>query len=223
MAVKKKDHENLSDANIMKVHSLLNADKPITKKQACEILNISYNTKRLESIISDFFHQREVELKNRKAKRGTAATDDEVKEIIASFLKGEAVSNIAKSLFRSPSFVNGIIDKVGVPRKLSKDEDRKNAIVPDQCVSEDFSIGEVAWSVRYNAGCLVKNELGEEYISKYGSKCYQVYILEPLSFHVDGYNSDIGGFFAFVPAYELASLRHLKQYCPNLEKIFNAS
>lgn len=219
MAVKKKEHENLSGSNIMKVYSLLNGDKPITKKQACEILNISYNTKRLETIISDYFHQREVEAKNRSAKKGTPVTDDEIKEIIVSFLKGEAVSNIAKSLFRSTSFVNGIIDKVGVPRKLTKDEDRKNAIIPDQCVSEDFEEGEAAWSVRYNAGCVVEKELGEGYISKYGSKCYRVYILEPLSEHVEGYNSDIGGFTAFVPAYELASLRHLKQYCPNLEKI----
>jgi hypothetical protein len=219
MAVKKKEHENLSGSNIMKVYGLLNGDKPITKKQACEILNISYNTKRLDTIISDYFHQREVETKNRSAKKGTPATDDEIKEIIISFLKGEAVSNIAKSLFRSTSFVNGIIDKVGVPRKLTKDEDRKKAIIPDQCVSEDFEEGEAAWSVRYNAGCVVEKELGEGYISKYGSKCYQVYILEPLSDHVEGYNSDIGGFTAFVPAYELASLRHLKQYCPNLEKI----
>ena len=38
--VKKKAHENLTDESISKVISLLRQDSPITKKEACEILNI---------------------------------------------------------------------------------------------------------------------------------------------------------------------------------------
>jgi len=52
--VKAKDHEKLDDANIQKVSDLLEADKPITKKEACEILNISYNTTRLKKIIEEY-------------------------------------------------------------------------------------------------------------------------------------------------------------------------
>ena len=51
--VKKKDYENLTSSNIEKVIALLNpgsdTDKPITKKQACDVLNIAYNTARLQT------------------------------------------------------------------------------------------------------------------------------------------------------------------------------
>ena len=49
--IKKKEGENLTETNIEKVIGLLEQEKPITKKQACEILNISYNTTRLTKII----------------------------------------------------------------------------------------------------------------------------------------------------------------------------
>ena len=47
---KKKSYENLTDSNIKNVISLLEAEKPITKKEACDILNISYNTTRLNKL-----------------------------------------------------------------------------------------------------------------------------------------------------------------------------
>ena len=43
-------HEKLSNENIAKVVSLLSGDSPITKKEACEILNIRYNTTPLQKI-----------------------------------------------------------------------------------------------------------------------------------------------------------------------------
>ena len=49
--VKKRSHEKLTDSNIQHVIGLLNAKSPITKKEACSILNISYNTTRLGTII----------------------------------------------------------------------------------------------------------------------------------------------------------------------------
>ena len=45
--IRKKKEEQLSETNINKVIDLLSADKPITKKEACGILNIAYNTTRL--------------------------------------------------------------------------------------------------------------------------------------------------------------------------------
>ena len=52
--VKKKAHENLTNDNISRVISFLRQDSPITKKEACELLNIRYNTTRLQNIIDDF-------------------------------------------------------------------------------------------------------------------------------------------------------------------------
>ena len=51
--VKAKAHEKLDGANVQKVINLLGTDEPITKKEACEILNIRYNTTRLQRIIEE--------------------------------------------------------------------------------------------------------------------------------------------------------------------------
>ena len=56
--VKKRSHEKLTDSNIQHVIWLLNAKSPITKKEACSILNISYNTTRLKTIIEEFVEKK---------------------------------------------------------------------------------------------------------------------------------------------------------------------
>ena len=40
MAIKAKSHERLEPANVSKVITLLDGDEGITKKEACDILNI---------------------------------------------------------------------------------------------------------------------------------------------------------------------------------------
>ena len=52
--IKSKSYEKLSDTNIENVVSLLEQDNPITKKEACNILNIRYNTTRLAKIIEEW-------------------------------------------------------------------------------------------------------------------------------------------------------------------------
>jgi len=52
--VKVKDSEKLDPSNIRHVINLLESDKPITKKEACSLLRISYNTTRLGNIITGF-------------------------------------------------------------------------------------------------------------------------------------------------------------------------
>ena len=54
MAIRKKAGEKLDEATLNRVSALLNQDNPITKKEACEMLNISYNTTRLGKILDDF-------------------------------------------------------------------------------------------------------------------------------------------------------------------------
>ena len=53
MAIKSKAHEKLSFDNIERVIQQLEQDNPITKKEACGMLNIRYNTTRLQRIIED--------------------------------------------------------------------------------------------------------------------------------------------------------------------------
>ena len=114
-----KKHENLTQANITKVIELLNptdGSKPITKKEACSILNIAYNTTRLGNIIAEFHEMQEFRAKRKAQNRGKAATPQEIKTTVQMYLEGDNVSEIAKALYRSPAFVKGIIDR---PRQVA--------------------------------------------------------------------------------------------------------
>lgn len=235
--IKRKDYENLSPENLEKVLALMNPEgqeKPITKKEACEILNISYNTTRLNKILEDYLEQKEY-TKIRKAKnRGKPASSQEIAEIAQEYLSGESIAEIAKGLYRSPSFVKSVIEKVGIPfRAANKEERRYTAYLPDNCTAEEFEPGEIVWSARHHRAAIVEHELSVDYQAeragfsdvnyekKYGSKCYAIYVLEDIDhdkeFWIQGIET--GGYKAFSLAYDLGKLEHLKEYGVDLSRI----
>ena len=129
--LKKKSHENLTAQNIQHVISLLNPTssqtKAITKREACSILNISYNTTRLDKIIEDYHEQILYRARRVAQNRGKPARPDEIEEVIKEYLSGENVSNIAKRLYRSPPFIKSILEKIGVTQRVFTLEDKKSA------------------------------------------------------------------------------------------------
>ena len=240
--VKKKDYENLTPANIEKVIALLNPSssdeataptKPITKKQACDILNIAYNTTRLSNIIEEYDERKAYTKKRKSQLRGRPASDAEINEACSSFLAGNTVTDISKRLFRSSGFVRAILERVGVPQRPGSKEERLNPhYFPDECVSDDFAYGEIAWSATYHSTVIVKERLTPEYLeskkgmvvvdyeAKYGCPCYAIYITQKVDSE-DTFFSNVqaGGFSAYVPAYEIGKLQHLKKYGVNLERL----
>lgn len=228
--VKRKEHENLSTENIQKVITLLNAPdggRPITKKEACAILNISYNTARLSKIIEDF-NERTAYVQLRKSQnRGKAATDMEIAEVIRDYLSGDSIAAIAKSLYRSSGFVKSIVERVGIPsRGVSKEERTFIGYLPEECVSEEFAPGDIVWSARHHAPAEVEYEISVDYQAeragfrdtnyekKYGAKCYSIWVKEPFDTNKEFWISGIetGGFKSVSLAYDLGNLQHLEKY-----------
>jgi hypothetical protein len=81
MATRKKsasEEELMTDANISKVIRLLEPQeegvKPITKKDACQMLGMAYNTTRLGTIIENFKANQARAAKRRAELRGKPAT-----------------------------------------------------------------------------------------------------------------------------------------------------
>ena len=142
MAIKKKSYEKLDDTNIKRVIISLEAEQPITKKEACEMLNISYNTTRLKKIIENYNSDIEYRRERMSKNRGKPASKYELQEIIESYLSGVPVVKIAKNMFRSPAFIKSHIDRIGVPAKVA---DGELFIPPDECVKYEFDIGEWVW------------------------------------------------------------------------------
>ena len=80
--VRAKSHEKLDDTNLQRVWEALNSDSPITKKEACEMLNITYNTTRLNRILEEHRDTMEYRARRKSQLKGTKATDAEVKQVI---------------------------------------------------------------------------------------------------------------------------------------------
>lgn len=218
MAVRKKDGENLTDAAIDKVIEGLAATPPMKKKDAYEILNISANPTRLQKIIDERLESIARDKKFRELNRGKPAQNHEIKRIIEEYLDGTPIAEIAKNLYRNSGFVKSIIQKVGVPTRGVGEDYTNYSPLPDQCISEEFTPGEVAWASKYSGPCII-----EKFVSKSSdneANVYQIYVLEPFEEPEVNYIRNVGksGFYAYQPAYELGKLDHLKQYGVDVTK-----
>jgi hypothetical protein len=215
--VKAKDYEDLSDANIRKVIAALNASPPISKKEACEMLKISYNTNRLSKIIEEFNSTQENKKRLRNKKKGLPATNDEIQYIIKEYINGSPLYKISEDLYRSTNFIKAIVDHVGIPVRESGFSRLRAQLLPENCFAVDFEEGEIAWSAQERAKCkIVKRLEDEKYISKYGVPCYTIMVFEHSE---DSYFSSGHGFFASALAYDLGKLTHLEQYGINLNDL----
>ena len=215
MRVKK--HENLTEANISNVIELLQAEKPITKKEACSILNIAYNTTRLNNIIAEFRETMDFRAIRKAQNKGKGATKQEITATVKMYLDGSNISDIAKSLYRSPAFIKGIIERLGVPQKLSMTdfEGRRNAMLPDQCVADEFDLEERVWAIRQNYPAIVQRELKPEVAEERGYKVYLVSTIECTQDDLkDTYfpHLSYAGKQYCLASYEMGSLKHLQQY-----------
>ena len=93
----KKDDERVNDAGIERVIAYLET-KGATKKGACEMLNITYNTTRLDKLINVYKEKKVYEAERRAKNRGKPATDGEVTFVIEGYLQGRSVEALANYL-----------------------------------------------------------------------------------------------------------------------------
>ena len=204
MATKKRtglEEEKMTDANIARVITLLEPQeegaKPITKKLACELLGMAYNTKRLDQVIQEYAERKSKERERRAAKRGKPATTDEVQYVIQDYLSGETVDSISKSLYRSTAFVKGILEKYHVPIRSAKHDYFHPELIPDGAVRERFRVGEIVYSARYDSTARIDAEI--ENSPKHGW-VYRLWLI-----------ADKWQQCCYQPASELASLEHLRE------------
>lgn len=190
---KNADSERLDDASIERVIALLEPKegKPGTKKDACAILGIAYNTTRLTSIIEKY---KEAKIRNaalRAEKRGKPATKSEIDYIVTSYLEGGTIDGISGSLYRGATFVKAILNRFAVPIRQSAHSYFRPELVPDEASRDSFKVGEKVYSMRYDSLAVIKSE--------FSPGVYSLYLL-----------SDKWQQFCYQPAYDLASLEHLR-------------
>ena len=142
------------------------------------MLNIAYNTTRLTRILEDFEQQQAYVKKRKQYNRGRPASQAEIQDAVLSYLQGDNISDISKSMYRSALFIKNLLERIGVPQRPSSlDERVQNAYLPEECVSDDFDVGEKVWSAGYHAPAVVEKRLDDKkYIGLYGCPCYSIYI-----------------------------------------------
>lgn len=194
------EEELMTAANITRVIRLLEPTeegvKPITKKDACQILGMAYNTTRLGTIIDDFKKTQARNAERRAALRGKPATQEDVVYIISEYLNGETIDAISKITYRSSSFVKNILEVNAVPMRIPGSTYFTPELVPEGAMRERFQVGEVVYSARYDSLARIDTEQNTD---KYGF-IYRVWLLSEKWLQS-----------AYQEAYELASLEHLRK------------
>jgi hypothetical protein len=203
MATRKRsasEEEMMTDANISRVIRLLEpteeGKKPITKKDACAMLGMSYNTTRLGTIIEEY-KQKQVRTAQRKSQlRGKPATQEEKIYIISEYLNGETVDAISKMTYRSSKFIKDVLEGNSVPIRVPGSSYFTPELIPDGAIRDRFKIGEVVYSSRYDSIARID---AEQKSDKYGF-VYRIWLL-----------SDRWLQSAYQEVSELASLEHLRE------------
>ena len=192
------EEELMTDANIARVIRLLEPSeedaKPITKKDACQILGMSYNTTRLGTIIQQYKDKQARDKKFRAEKRGKPLTNDELTYIISEYLAGEPIDGISKSIYRSPGFVKQVLEDYSVPIRVPGHSYFSPQLIPEGAVRDRFKVGEVVYSARYDTLAKITSEKQDP---KHGW-IYSMWLRGNWQQN------------AYQPAYELASLEHLR-------------
>jgi hypothetical protein len=194
---KNSDDEKLDAANLEKVIALLEPaeGKPISKKDACAMLCIAYNTTRLGTLIEKYKEKKAATLARRAALRGKPATPQEIQFIISSYLEGETVSGLAERSYRSIGFINQILEAHAVPLRAKAHDYFKPELIPEAAMQDRFKLEEVVYSARYDSVARIKSELFQN-----NQWVYCVWLM-----------SDRWQQFAYQEAAELASLQHLRK------------
>ena len=186
----------VDDNRIREVIDLLEQENPITKKEACNKLNITYNTKRLESIITEFKERKEREAKIRKTLRSKPLDYNEKRDIVQRYLANEAITEISKSTYRSLGVIKALITEYGIPlRTRGVVEYHKSQLLDEKSLANDYEIGDLVFSARYN--CLAEIVKLYKEDNTHGN-IYRIWLL--------GSEQQ----YAYQPYYELADLRKVQ-------------
>lgn len=193
------EQERMTDTNLQKVIGLLDpkvpGTKPITKKEACQILGMAYNTARLDSILQQFRDRQQRDTERRAALRGKPATPSEVAFIIQEYVQGETVEGISRSTYRGTEFIKRILEDNHIPKRNSSHDYFRPQLIPDGAVRDRFQVGETVYSARYDSTAKIVSEQTHPH----WGWVYRVWL-----------TNDKWLQYAYQPACELASLKHLE-------------
>jgi len=191
------EEERMTDSNLSRVIRLLEPKegiKPITKKDACQLLGMAYNTTRLGTILEQFKERQRRTAEQRAKLRGKPVTKDEKIFIIQEYLNGSTIDAITKSTYRGATIIKQVLDEYSVPLRVPGQTYFNPQLIPDRAARDKFEVGEVVWSARYLSLAKIYNE---KFDPKHGY-IYHMWLMDEKQKQ-----------YCWQPAYELASLQQI--------------
>ena len=188
--IRKKEGEQLSEQNIERVISLLKQEKPITKKDACGLLCIAYNTTRLNKILDEYKSTILQRIELRKRFRNKPLEKEDLKSIISSYLGDESLANIANETFRSIALIKRVLAKYNIPLRDASIDYWHPVEVPIDAMMDDYVKDDLVFSARYNQPASITKKIKDG--------VYRIWLYTDHQ-------------YALQPYYELSDLRPVQQ------------
>jgi hypothetical protein len=169
---KKRDDELLDKPNFLRVISKLEQEKPITKKAACEMLNITYNTTRLGKLITEFKDNEAVSKKMRAKLKGVPLTSPELLTIAESYLNGVAVSEISEFTYRSTLAIKKVIKELNIPERNASSTYQTPPLIDFYAIKKDYEYDDLVYAARYGEAALIEKKIDTK-----DGPAYTIYVL----------------------------------------------
>lgn len=193
--IKVKEGEDLSQSNVERVIKALETDSPITKKEACQMLNIAYNTARLDKIIAEHKNKLDFIVMRKAQLRNQPVDNTDKQRIVQDYLSKSSIAEISDSVFRSANVVKNILKSYNIPIRNKAYNYFDPVFLEDNSYAEDYQKGDLVFSARYNSPAYIEKLIQ---VSETHGSVYRIWILGP------------DAQFAAQPYYELADLRKLQ-------------
>lgn len=185
--------DDFTDAKLAKVIELLESDSPISKKAACEMLNITYNTTRLAKLIEQYKNRKETEKRLRKQNLRKPLEESDLVYIAQEYLNGGSILGISEKLYRTPYTVKSALKSLKIP---IKSEIGNSTIIDESAQADDYTKDSLVYSAIYNCPAMVEAVYKDD---RYYGNVYRLWLLGEYQC------------FAHQPWFELADLREIQK------------
>ena len=160
-----------------------------TKKAACELLGIKYNTTRLGKLLDTYSEDLAMDKRLRAKKRKEPVSKEELVTLIEDYLSGMSLDEISRTSYRSTALIKHHLEKHGAMLRHTSYDELNPPMLPEQCIYNSFEDGEYVWSAKYNS------------VARVICKFKNAYRIKVVNEHMNQYS--------YQAPEELGSLRHL--------------
>lgn len=191
--IRVKEGEDLSPAKIKEVIGQLTKDKPITKKDACAMLNIAYNTTRLNKIITEYQETQEYHARRKKELRNKPLTKEDIGYIISSYLEEGNLSILIETTHRSLNVIKRVLNKYNIPLRDASITYHNPINLPEEAIIEEYNLDDLVYSARYDEPAYISKSVDNDGLGK----VYRIWLIKSEQ-------------YACQPFYELANLHEVQ-------------